>query len=755
LFTHILAFPRPGGRGKIDVVMVGYRRLVRESITMRDLRRSISLLLVLGMATAGCARSPEAKKARWLGRGDSYFGRQQYREAIIEYRNVLRIDASNARAMQQLGLAYYQLGESAQAYPFLLKAKELDPNNAEVRLKLGTLYVAARQLKETREEANFLLEKDPKNFDALLLFAASASTPKEVAAAIRRLEAARADFGGRAKFHIALANLYLRNQDMAAAEGSFKEAVATEPMSIEGHTALGDFYLLRKNDVARAEQEYKAAADLAPFGSAARIKLADFYFLIRRPEAAKQLLAEISEKAPKFLPARHRLAEIAVVEQKYDESLKALEPIFEENPSDLEGLLLRGRVHLGKRETTAAIQDFQKVLRLEPRFARARYQLALAQLQAGNLQQAKGELKEATTIDPNFTDAVLLLAELDIQTGAHQPAIEALEKLIAKQPRTLQAYRVLGLAYLAKREPGKATGTFRKFVALAPKDPRGPYLVGLGLRAQGKWAEAKQQFEEALALAPDAVEPMVQLVEMALTEKRPQAALERVKRQIAVVPRSGALQYLLAEVYLGQGERAQAEAPYLKAIELEPRLVGAYLQLGRLYVASGRSSQALAKLNDALRVDPKNLVAHMLIGSIYQQEGDISKAQEAYEKVLALNPRFAPAANNLAYLYSEHGGDREKALQLAQTAKEMLPEDPRVSDTLGWILYKRGVYQRALGLVQEGAAKLPDNPEVHYHLGMIQYKLGNSKAAKQSLSRALHLSSKFPGATEARSILAE
>jgi len=50
--------------------------------------------------------------------------------------------------------------------------------------------------------------------------------------------------------------------------------------------------------------------------------------------------------------------------------------------------------------------------------------------------------------------------------------------------------------------------------------------------------------------------------------------------------------------------------------------------------------------------------------------------------VLALSPRFAPAANNLAGVLSEHGGDKDKALALAQTAKELVPEDPHVSDTL-------------------------------------------------------------------------
>src|SRR5882672_9491963 len=76
--------------------------------------RGVLILLVVALTLAtGCARSPEAKKARFLERGDRYFKQQQYREAVIEYRNALRIDGNNPQAIRQLGLAHYQLGELA------------------------------------------------------------------------------------------------------------------------------------------------------------------------------------------------------------------------------------------------------------------------------------------------------------------------------------------------------------------------------------------------------------------------------------------------------------------------------------------------------------------------------------------------------------------------------------------------------------------------------------------------------------------
>ena len=111
------------------------------------------------------------------------------------------------------------------------------------------------------------------------------------------------------------------------------------------------------------------------------------------------------------------------------------------------------------------------------------------------------------------------------------------------------------------------------------------------------------------------------------------------------------------------------------------------------------------------------------------------------------------AANNLAGLYSEHGGDLDRALQLAQTAKEAVPEDPLISDTLGWILYKRGVYQRALSLLQQSATKLPDSGEIQYHLGMVAYKVGDADLARKALTRAAMSPATFRGKEEARNVL--
>lgn len=715
--------------------------------------RAGTVFLMIALVLAGCARSPEAKKARYLERGNRYFKQEQYREAIIEYRNALRIEQKNPIATRQLGLTYYELGQIALAFRFLTAAQELEPDHTDVRLKLATIYVLGGRPDDATAQVEEVLKKEPQNLDALLLWASSANTPQEIEAALAHLRSVQPALGSPAKLHLALAGLYLKKRDTAAAAREFRDAVTREPKSVEAHAALGNFHVSRR-EMAEAERAFRTAADLAPPGSPTRVRLADFYILMRRPDEARRVLTENTEKAPDSLPAWRLLAQLNFAEGKLDEAGKALDVVLKKSPSDVDGRLLRGRIHLVRNETAAAIQEFQAVLKSEPRMSAARYQLALAHLQNGNIQQAKTELRDVVSTAPRLVEAALLLADLNIQSGALQPAVEDLERVVRAQPQASPAYVLLGRAYLAQRQPAKVIETGRRLVAAVPKDPRGPFIVGLGLLAQGKRAEARRQLETSLELSPGFLDPLLQLVQLSLIEKQPDAALAIARKQAALVSRSAPHQMALAGVHVARREPELAEAAYLKAIELQPDMAEPYRMLAALYASTNRHDQALARLGEALKTKPRDASVLMLVGVIHEHKGDIPKAREAYEKVLAINPRAAAAANNLAWIYSEHGGDKDKALQLAQTAKEMAPDDPRVSDTLGWILFKRGVHQRALTLLRESASKLPDNPQVQYHLGMAYAQVGDQANARKALEVAVKSTADFQGKDEARKTLA-
>ena len=163
--------------------------------------------------------------------------------------------------------------------------------------------------------------------------------------------------------------------------------------------------------------------------------------------------------------------------------------------------------------------------------------------------------------------------------------------------------------------------------------------------------------------------------------------------------------------------------------------------------------KAIEEFNTSIQKAPDSLPAHMGLGIIYETQKKYDKAKEYYQKALKINPKFAPAANNLAYLYAETGGNIDEALTLAQAAKEQFPDDPNISDTLGWVYYKKNIFGRAIVYLREANEKVTDNPTIHYHLGMAYFKNGDKENAKKELRKALELDPKFLSADEARETL--
>jgi tetratricopeptide (TPR) repeat protein len=96
-----------------------------------------------------------------------------------------------------------------------------------------------------------------------------------------------------------------------------------------------------------------------------------------------------------------------------------------------------------------------------------------------------------------------------------------------------------------------------------------------------------------------------------------------------------------------------------------------------------------------------------------------------------------------------------RSLNLAQQAKAKLPEDPSVMDTLGWVYYKRGLYDSAIAEFADSLEKLPNSASVHYHMGLAYAKKGDAASAKEHLKKALELDANFDGAGEARRVLGE
>jgi tetratricopeptide (TPR) repeat protein len=713
-----------------------------------------ALLYTLLLATCasllfGC--SAEYRKARHTKRADAYYDMGRYKEAAIEYSNVLSADPGDVRALRRLGISRYELGHIRQAAPLLVKAHKLAPEDHDVGLRLGRLLLASRRVDDARQIADSILSAEPRNFDAQLLWAGTADTVERTDEAIARLKTLEAGNPDPVRLQLVLGSMHMRKKDLASARACFEKAIELDPDTGTAYLAMGDLLALGEDQDA-ADEAYRQAADLSPLNSRARIRWILFKLKLGKADEAKQMLDEILAEHEDYLPARYALAEIAFAARDYESCLDQIETVLKKQPENINAYILRGQVRLAMGLTEQVIEEYTRLLNRYPNAGGLRYQYARTLLYAGRVTDAMAELEKALQNEPELVHASLLLAELRIRTRDYESAVDTLKDVTEKFPKLSRAHLLLGTAYRAQREFSRAVASYSTFADLTPDNPQGHYLEGLSYRGLRDNDAAIKSFEQSLQRSPGFVLPLAQIVDMAIADQDLEKAYARLHEQTKIAPEAPGPVFLLGRLQIHEGKSSEAEQSFLKVIEMEPRFPGAYQALSRIYIGEGRVDEALEKARLALQLHPDDLGSLMLKATVLQQQGDVEEAKRSYELVLARNPRFAAAANNLSYLYLEYFDDTDKALDLAQQAKELAPDDPYILDSLGWVLYRKGEYAWALSVLKESAEGAPEHPEIQYHLGMAFYGMGMEDDAEQALARALAPDRPFRGIDQARSI---
>ena len=713
---------------------------------MNMIKRGLLLLLAAAvLAGAGC--SAKAKKAYHLKRAEKYYAAGQYDRAEIEYLNVLGRDPQNARAFGQLGQIYYAEGRLQRAVFFLTKGSQMATNDLDLRLKFGLVCTASGQFPQAREAADFVLQRQPTNDEALLLLVESTIQPKEIAGTRQRLQTlARA--GDRAAIEVALGNLAFREHDLTNAGAAFQRAQALDPKStlVQGALAAWSW---AQGDLKSAAAFFKSAAEAAPPRSPHRMQYARFKIQTGDPAGARQVLNEVLTQAPGYVPAQMVLAEIAATEKNFDEAAKLVAQVLTEDPDGFDPLLFSARLQLAQAQPGAAALELERLLRLYPQATRAQLLLAQACLANNDVAKAVGTLNQAITLEPDFADAILLLAQINIRNGNATPAIASLEPLARKYPQLVQAQLLLADAYRLQNRTRDALAIYEPLQKAQPQNPQLPLLAGSAYQQLGDSAHARQAFNRALALAPDNRPALEQLLNLDLAETNYAGALQRVNAELAKAPKESVLYLLQAKIFMEEKHPEQTEAALLKAIELDPQNESSYLLLAKMYFDTQQTPKALVQLEAALAKNTNDLSALMLEAVIYNASQKYQLAADTYEKVLAIEPRSREAINNLAYLYSTRLINHlDRAYELAQQAHDLDPYNPATADTLGWVCYQRAAYPTAMALLKESAAKLPGEPEVQFHFGMASYMQCDEDSAQKAFALARQSTADFMGRDE-------
>ncbi len=188
-------------------------------------------LLALTVLLSGC--SAEAKRKRHLSRADSYFAKGEFQKAEIEYRNASRLGSVVPRISSRLGVIYHAQGRIMEAQPLLLKSKKSNPEDLENAYRLGTCYTTTRQMAEARQEALFILGKQPTNAPAVLLLVDAVTTPEQILTVRKTLLGMTGHVANAWAVRVGLAQLALRENRPLDADKEVQAALKLNPAAPE------------------------------------------------------------------------------------------------------------------------------------------------------------------------------------------------------------------------------------------------------------------------------------------------------------------------------------------------------------------------------------------------------------------------------------------------------------------------------------------------------------------------------------------
>lgn len=467
---------------------------------------------------------------------------------------------------------------------------------------------------------------------------------------------------------------------------------------------------------------------------------------------------------------RMQLSEVLLKNGQAEEAVVELEKLLMQNPEDIRALMLIAQAENSRKNTSKAIETYERVLDLEPDNDSARLHMSMLLAGEEMFDRAWDVLKKVED-DEVAASAFYYIGIIASGTNNLKEAEKAFKRSLHLDPEIESSYHYLGIIAAEQGKVRKAEGYYKKALEINPGN------IGI-LQSLSQLYLDNKKLEEAIevekrieSLAPGHIDTNRKLGLIFMNLNRFDEAISEFRKVVTGEPKDKEFRYYLALALEEAGRLEEAAAEYGTLSEMEPGNVKALLNLGYIYATLNKVEKAAEAYEKLIRISGDNAEYYVYLARLYmrlekmadakrvleeglgifdqhaelhftmavycEHEGEFDLMVKHLKKAIELDPMHADAMNFLGYSYAEKNMNLEEALMLVENSLALKPGNGYITDSLGWIYFKMGKYDKALKTLIKASDIISNDPVILDHLGDAYLVNENKKKAMDAWKRAL------------------
>jgi tetratricopeptide (TPR) repeat protein len=209
----------------------------------------------------------------------------------------------------------------------------------------------------------------------------------------------------------------------------------------------------------------------------------------------------IDQKSKYYQNAQMHIIHLLILEEKFDDALKALEQLMAMDRSNTDLYLMLAAIYEAQEKYDEAIDAVKEGLTLDEKNINLRFRLGVLLDKAGRKEACIQEMQQLLKIDPDNADALNYIGYTYAEQGVRlDEALLLIQKALKLKPDGGYIIDSLGWVYFQKGEYEKALETLLKAAALAGEDPTVQEHLGDAHFKLKQYQKALQSYEKALSL---------------------------------------------------------------------------------------------------------------------------------------------------------------------------------------------------------------------------------------------------------------